>query len=98
METTPVKGASSNEVKLANDSIEEDVDNDGETELRRKLSNTDSFADTSVLSPVNESDVDFNFEELAAIPESSKEETKGVSASGNDNTSSTTVIFQKLKL
>lgn len=87
METTPVKEASSNEVKLANDSIEEDVDNDGETELRRKLSNTDSFADTSVLSPVNESDVDFNFEELAAIPESSKEETKGVSASGNDNTS-----------
>ena len=67
--------------------LKKDVDNDGETELRRKLSNTDSFADTSVLSPVNESDVDFNFEELAAIPESSKEETKGVSASVNDNTS-----------
>lgn len=44
-------------------------DSDKSETTQPKLARSESFADTSLLSPVNESDTDFNFNELAEIPE-----------------------------
>ncbi|CAX45120.1 SET3 histone deacetylase complex subunit, putative [Candida dubliniensis CD36] len=47
----------------------ENLDSDKSETLQPKLTRSESFGDTSLLSPVNESDTDFNFNELAEIPE-----------------------------